>query len=449
MMDEALDDREIFLVDEVFTPASPAIACYVPRDEKVNDKVVNALKTRGKQVVVYGHSGSGKTTLLLNKLNEVYEHHLTSRCMKGTTVDALLLDAFSQLDPFFETEVTTIRKVSADYALEASFQTIKASLRTSSGTDQSTKSLRLVPPQLTAHSLAKLLGIKRLCWVIEDFHKVDDVEKKKLSQVMKIFMDCGAEYPQLRIITLGAVQTARQVVEYDDEMRNRVSEIEIQLMEPGEILEIISTGERRLNIEFSEKIKKLIAKYSGGLPAVCHQLCLNACNASGLTKTSPSKVRITNEDIKKAVETYVEETSDSIRSRFEKALKPSRNSKHNIAKIVLQILSDFPDIGVSRFELLQKIKQDFPKYTDTSLKRALTALTLPPAGEVIRHSQNSGLYAFSDPLYHAYAMTIFHKVDSSQIDIENIDLDFPTLVLLLEKELRKRGVNRAASEHHK
>lgn len=442
-MSDALEEKTIFSVDEVFTPASPAIACYVPRDEKTNDKVASALKTRGKQIVVYGHSGSGKTTLLLNKLNEIYENHLTSRCMKGLTVDALLLDAFSQLAPFYEIERATTEKNSVECQFESTFQSIKASLKTSIGTDQSAKSQRLVPPQLTAHTLAKLLGSKKLCWVIEDFHKVEEAEKKKLSQVMKIFMDCGAEFPQLKIITLGAVQTARQVVEYDDEMRNRVSEIEIHLMEPDEILKIIATGERRLNIEFSEKIKKMIAKYSGGLPAVCHQLCLNACNANGLIETAEITVKITNEDVKKAVETYVEETSDSIRSRFEKALKPSRNSRHNIAKIVLQVLIDFPDTGASRFELLQKIKNEVPTYTDASLKRALNSLTLPISGEVIRHSQNSGLYAFSDPLYHAYAMTIFHKVDNSQVDIENIELDFPTLVRLLEKELRKRGVNRS------
>jgi hypothetical protein len=273
---------------------------------------------------------------------------------------------------------------------------------------------------------------------------VDDGEKKKLSQVMKIFMDCGLEYPQVKIIALGAVQTARQVVEYDDEMRNRVSEIEIHLMEPDEILKIISTGEKCLNIEFPEKIKKLIVKYSGGLPAVCHQLCLNSCNTKGLIETSPATIKITNEDFKKAVENYVEETSDSIRSRFEKALKPSRNSKHNIPKIVLQKLIDFPDTGSSRFEILKKVKDEVPTCTDASLKRALNSLTLPSSGEVIRHSQNSGLYAFSDPLYHAYALTIFHKTDNSNIDIENIELDFPTLVRLLEKELMKRGVQRSS-----
>lgn len=443
-MNEAIEDKTIFSVDEVFTPASPAIACYVPRDEKVNDKVVNALKTRGKQIVVYGHSGSGKTTLLVNKLNEVYDNHLTSRCMKGMTVDALLLDAFSQLSPFYESERLATEKYGTELLLESTFQSIKASLKASSSADLATKTQRLVPPQLTAHNLAKLLGAKGLCWVIEDFHKVDEPEKKRLSQVMKIFMDCGADYPQLKIITLGAVQTARQVVEYDDEMRNRISEIEVNLMEPDEIIKIISTGEKRLNIEFSEKIKKLIAKYSGGLPAVCHQLCLNACNARGLTGTGESKVKITNDDIKKAVETYVEETSDSIRSRFEKALKPSRNSNHNGGKIILEILIDFPDTGASRFELHKRIKNQIPTFTDATLKRALNSLTLPACGEVIRHSQNSGLYAFSDPLYHAYAMTIFHEVHNSDVDIENIELDFPTLVRLLQKELSKRGVQRVS-----
>lgn len=439
---ESISDRTDFSVDEVFTPASPAIACYVPRGDKINDKVVNALKTRGKQIVVYGHSGSGKTTLLLNKLNEVYEDHLTSRCMKTTTVESLMIDAISQLEPSYESEKSASQKSGREAQIESTFWEIKTGLKVSTNSESTAKSTKLVLPQLNAHNLARLLGAKNLCWVIEDFHKVEVPEKQKLSQVMKIFMDCGAEFPQLKIITLGAVQTARQVVEYDDEMRNRVSEIEIQLMETDEILQIINTGERRLNIEFPPNIKKLIAKYSGGLPAVCHQLCLNACNAHGLSSTCAATEKITTEDMKKAVETYVEETSDSIRSRFEKALKANRKAKFASAKIVLECLIDFPDTGTARFELLQKVQQQFPTYTDANLKRTLTSLTQPGGSELVRYSQNSGLYAFSDPLFHAYAMTIFHKTDSSAVDIDNLELDFPTLIRLLEKELKKRGVHK-------
>jgi ABC-type lipoprotein export system ATPase subunit len=59
---------------QVFTPTTPARIAFVEREE-VNDKLVNALTTPGKQVVVYGHSGTGKTTLLLNKLHQVYATH--------------------------------------------------------------------------------------------------------------------------------------------------------------------------------------------------------------------------------------------------------------------------------------------------------------------------------------------------------------------------------------
>lgn len=441
-MPESLDERTVFSVDEIFTPASPAIACYVPRGEKINNRVVNALKTRGKQLVVYGHSGSGKTTLLLNKLNETYANHLTSRCMKTTTVDFLLLDAFGQLSSFYESERMNSQSSTRELFFETTYSEIKAGIKATSNSELSTKSLRLVPPQLTAQNLAKLLGSKQLCWVIEDFHKVDETEKQKLSQLMKIFMDCGADYPNLKIITIGAVQTARQVVEYDDEMRNRVSEIEVNLMEEKEILEIINTGEKRLNIEFSDNIKKIISKYSRGLPAVCHQLCLNACNAHGLFETGVSKIKITNDDIRKAIETYVEETSDSIRSKFEKALKTNRKSKYHHAKIVLENLIDFPDTGAGRFDLLNKINRSLPSYTDISLKRTLDSLTKSPNGELIRYSQNSGQYAFSDPLYHVYAMSIFHTNSISNQNIDSLELDLPALLKLLERELRKREIQR-------
>ena len=48
-------------------------------------------------------------------------------------------------------------------------------------------------------------------------------------------MDLADEYEELKIIALGAVGTARQVVEYDPEMRNRIAEIPVELMTEKEI----------------------------------------------------------------------------------------------------------------------------------------------------------------------------------------------------------------------
>jgi len=55
-------------------------------------------------------------------------------------------------------------------------------------------------------------------------------------------MDLSDEYETLKIIAIGAVNTARQVIEYDEEMKNRVSEIPVQLMTDSEIKKLLSLG---------------------------------------------------------------------------------------------------------------------------------------------------------------------------------------------------------------
>lgn len=48
-------------LSEIFTPTRPANLTYVERD-KESEQLIRALKTPGKQIIVYGNSGSGKTT---------------------------------------------------------------------------------------------------------------------------------------------------------------------------------------------------------------------------------------------------------------------------------------------------------------------------------------------------------------------------------------------------
>ena len=285
-------EKEIFETVQVFTPTMPARVSFVERD-LVNEKLVNALSTPGKQIVVYGHSGTGKTTLLDNKLNQLYSGHITVRCMRGSTVDELKLQAFDLLNEYFVTESSSTTKSQREVNIEASYNAIKLQLKNNSTIEQGQKSQRIVPVQLTAQNLATFLGTKGLCLVIEDFHKVDAEEKAKLSQLMKVFMDCAVDHATVKMMAIGAVETARQVVEYDPEMRNRVSEIHVDLMTEAELLAIIDKGTNALNLVFPDSVKKAIAKYSSGLGAVCHQLCLNLCNAAGVLQTATVPIHIT------------------------------------------------------------------------------------------------------------------------------------------------------------
>lgn len=277
----------------------------------------------------------------------------------------------------------------------------------------------MLPPQLTPQALGKFLGAVKACWVLEDFHKIDLSEKVQLSQLMKVFMDMSDDYPELKIVALGAVNTARQVVEYDDEMRNRVAEISVPLMSPDEITKIIRKGEMALNVSFSQNIVKVISIHSNGLASVCHHLCLNMCDAAEINVTVPGTTyQLTTDDCQSAVKTYVDEASDSIKSAFEKALKPRRNGVNN-AELILKALSAVKEDGAARFDILNRVRQESPSYQDQRLKHNLIKLCEPSYGTILRYDSNSGRYAFSDPIYRAYALARYHPATPSSLRSSN------------------------------
>jgi GTPase SAR1 family protein len=391
---------------KVFTPTTPARLTFVER-EKVNLKLVNALRTPGKQVVVYGHSGSGKTTLLVNKLHQLYENHLTSRCMKGVTFDMLVLDAFDQLSPFYQAEVIKKNSNSISGQITKDYLAIKGQLTITDTEDKQNKQLRVLPPQLTPQALGRFMGESGCCWVLEDFHKIDESERTHLSQIMKVFMDMADLYPTLKIIALGAVDTARQIVEYDSEMRNRVAEIHVPLMDEAEINDIISRGTELLKINIANNLAKGISSYSNGMASVCHHLCLNICTSQEIYETQEQLVEIVEQSLQSALQMYLEETSDTLKKAFDNALKQKRTKKYDNAKLIIKALSELHQDGALRSEIYEKIKKQESEYPQGNLARFLTQLCDENETPIIRYDTDSNKYAFKDPVYRVFALVYF------------------------------------------
>ncbi|MGQ3904815.1 ATP-binding protein [Mixta calida] len=402
-------------VHKVFTPTTTARLAFVER-EQLNTKLVNALRTPGKQVVVYGHSGSGKTTLLVNKLHQLYESHLTSRCMKGLSFEALILDAFDQLAPYYCAERTSNNKSSLSGQLGAEYLTIKSQISTVKSQETGTKDQRILPPQLTPQALGRFIGQAESCWVLEDFHKIDESERAKLSQVMKVFMDMADDYSTLKIIAIGAVDTARQVVEYDPEMRNRVAEINVPLMHTDEIEQIIVKGQDLLNISFGSDVIKGIASYSSGMAAVCHHLCLNSCTAEDIYETQEQLVEIEKTALQEALSTYLDESSDTLKKAFDIAFKQDRRRKYDNKKLIIKALSQFGSEGAFRHEILNKLKEFEPKYPQGNLTTYLKQLCNEKDTPIIRHDSSSGRYNFSDPIYKVFSIAYFSENEPKRFD---------------------------------
>lgn len=395
-----------YRLNEVFTPSRPARVTFVDRD-KINNRIVRALRTPGTQIVIYGHTGSGKTTLLENKLFQVYEKHIKTNCMKGMSFDQILLDAFDQLGEFYCDEITNKRKTTVDASAQATYLSIKTQLKVTSEDEVTTKKKRILPPQLTPQSLARLMGQAGYCWVLEDFHKVDAQHKQSLSQMMTVFMDLSDQYEDLKIIALGAVNTAREVVQYDKEMRKRVSEIHVDLMSPDEIKEIIKKGGDALNVIINKALSNDIVHYSNGLAAICHKLCYIMCDTAEILEAVREPLRFDATDLQAALSEYLQEESDTIKSAFDKALKLKSGEE------TLRIVSLAARDGTNVEDLLDLSKTHGQRISIDKLRENLSNLETEQYGEVLKFDADSGRYSFSDPFLRAFAMAFFEEKDKS------------------------------------
>lgn len=433
-------------VHKVFTPTTPARLAFVER-ENLNTKLVNALRTPGKQVVVYGHSGSGKTTLLINKLHQLYETHLTSRCMKGLKFEALILDAFDQLAPFYCSEKTDGNRASFSIQVGKEYLAIKNQIGYSVTRENEYKTERILPPQLTPQALGRFIGQANSCWVLEDFHKIDESERAKLSQVMKVFMDMADEYSTLKIIAIGAVDTARQVVEYDPEMRNRVAEVNVPLMSNVDIEQVIKKGQKLLNVKFGRDVIRGIGLYSSGMASVCHHLCLNACTAKNLYETQQDEVAIDQIALQEALSTYLEESSDTLKKAFDVAFKQDRTRKYDNKKLIIKALSQFGPEGALRSEILSKIGTREPDYPQGNLTKYLAQLCAEQETPVIRHDTVSGRYAFTDPIFRVFAIAYFIENEPKKYGARR-GKEFGAFLELFKSEFQIKLAENIAKEIH-
>lgn len=402
--------RTIHQLEDVFTPTSPAVVTYVDRYKNdVNDRLVRALKLPGNQVVIYGHSGAGKSTLLENVLFRTYEKQIDTNCDETMTFEAVILDAFDQLKEFYVNEITNNKKKNIDVNAKAEYLVIKGQLGASLENSKGEKKIRALPPQLTSQSLGRLLGESGYCWILEDFHKVEKSEKVKLADMMKVFVNLSKKYKDLKVVALGAVNTAREVVNLNKEMRRRVSEIHVQLMSDEEIKSIVKKGCEALNLGIDDALQSDIAHHSSGLASICHRLCYIMCNEAYITETVEEKVFFSYVDLQKALSEYMKDEEDTLLDAFDSALKLEK------VEPTLRVLANQNQQGGHIDDLYAWAKDNSVRISKKKLESDLPKLMKEEYGELVKLEENSQKYSFLDPFYKSFALAYFENKDNQLI----------------------------------
>jgi len=394
---------ERYNTDDIFTPATHATYTFVDRPA-INTLLVDGIRTKGKQLIIFGHSGTGKTTLLYNKLLQTYDDFIFTRCTSDLTFERLVLQAFDQLDNYFVSTKSTNSSNKINAKISADYKLIKASFGAARNKSNNEELSRVVPPQLTPQKLASFFGASNSCWVVDDFHKIEENEKKKLAQYMKVFMDESVNFSYVKIIAIGAVGTAKEVLQLDRELNNRVSEIEVPFMNREELLEIIAIGESKLNISISSDVKKKIVDFSTGLPAITHQLCLNLCFAKELYQTADTHQTFDRDDFRYAVSNYIITNSGYLHDRYEKAIEEV--SEHSLP-IYYHLLRCF--VKSKKHNLtIKDVQKYFADYkhpqAEPVLEYLLNLLKKESRGSALDYDDPSKTWFIPDPFFRVYCI---------------------------------------------
>lgn len=381
-------------LNDVFTPTTTAKLTYVNRTTLEND-LEKYLTLPGKQIVVYGHSGSGKTTLLRNKLKLLKKNYIKTHCESSTTFNDILLQAFDELNRFYVAERTSNSEYSVSSELKSEFKLISSKIGSTLKESQGEKSVRVVPPQLTPLKLAKFLGQVNCIWIIEDFHKVVEEEKKRIADVIKIFIDAANDYPNVKIVCIGAVATARELIELDNNLNNRVAELLVPLLTDKEIETFINRGFQLLNVNIEESLKQKIVYYSNNLASIAHEICFDLCFHSGIIKSRFFPKWLKSDSFKVAVQSYVRKNSDTFTKIYDTIVLQSYGWH------VLRTFDALEKEDLSFDEILQKIP-NHKKPEKEELANYLEQLGSAEYKEIIRYNRSSHKYSISSPFFRAF-----------------------------------------------
>lgn len=382
-------------VTKVFTPTSAAIVNYVERTE-LEEKVNSELNTPGKQLVLFGSSGSGKTTIIQHLLSKCNIRYIITHCDSQMTFDSIILNAFDNLNVYVEQEKTKTSSSSKQASVGFEYQSLKSLCQVQLGETVSTRYAPLLPPQLTPQKLAKFCGELNTIWIIEDFHKVNAEEKKRIADMLKIFVDVANQYSTTKVICIGACESASELVQFNPDLKNRVSEVRVPLLTENYIRNIIRNGFEMLNVKIPPSLEDKLIFYSARLGSQVHQMCLDICNGLCIKQRSRKCIMLDDSAfIKYAVKSFVEHNEGKFSSIYDKAIR------NELGWYVLVTFTKNSQEKLAFREIKKLVNQKGRSFTDEEIMITLEELQ-SPENEIIIYNQSTEKYKISSPFWLAF-----------------------------------------------
>lgn len=227
-------------LENVFNEAAfPEITFVEPKEYPY---IKASFRAHGKHVTLSGASGTGKTTIAKRVLRD----------LDVSDADVLWLNGRQYADVDSGLQVLA-RELSSD----ASFE-----------------------------SITDLLKLVRYV-VIDDFHFLRKGARLELASNLKLWHE-----KDVRFVIIGIASSAEELYGIDPELGIRNDPYELKTQSQDFIKQLLSLGEKALNIQFSDALLYEIVGASNGVPSIVHVIARICCIDAGVEETKEDRIVI-------------------------------------------------------------------------------------------------------------------------------------------------------------
>ncbi len=247
----------------------------------IDDRFVNDI-TRDKHIIIYGGSKQGKTCLRKYHLKD--NDHVVVQCTRETTkaglYEMILKRAGIPCEVSNSVTLKGSRKLHTTVEVEGGipFFTKGIARAGAEGTKEdaathSTREFEIDPED--PNDIARVLEAAK--WskfvVVEDFHYLDEEVQRSVAVDLKVFH----EISRLVFIVIGVWLEANKLTLYNGDLIGRVTTLNSDQWNDGELMAVIDAGLPLLNIRIPDGVKSEIVQACqqnvGLLQEVCFRLC--------------------------------------------------------------------------------------------------------------------------------------------------------------------------------
>lgn len=383
-------------VRQVFTPHAPIqnLDLFFGRQDEVS-KLIEHLNTPGQHALLFGDRGVGKSSLANITCELLLQQFVsgglfTKRCDSSDTFLSVVSLPLAKVG--IDTQVVSTESGKAEGGKAGlAIPFVHAGVESNS-----TRRASITGPATSATSPSwvaeKLHGLQGLFLIDEVDALRNSGDKTKLAELVKLLSDQGSP---LKVLMVGIAETAAELTAGHPSVTRCLRETHLSRMSDLELQTIISGGEEKTGLAFSNSASSRIVAVSSGYPHFTHLLCLKAAEDA----IAEERAIIDSENLDAATRRAVEDAEGSLRNSYGNATRSFGTDEFK--KILLAAATCNPE-EFSAAELRQKYHALWGSgITQGNLNNHFKRLVSDDGSAVLRRLAK-GVYRFSDPRMPSY-----------------------------------------------